>query len=248
MASKNIDIKTPGGVCDSYISYPDTGGPFPAVLMFMDAPGVRPVLKGMADRIASNGFYVLLPNMFYREGRAPLWQVPEIMKPENRPRIMALVQALTADKVVSDAGVFLDFLAAQKDVKPDSKVGLTGYCMGGGMVVRTAAAYPDRVAAGASYHGGRLATDAPDSPHRLADKIKAELYFGHADQDQGMPPEQMARLQEALDAAGTRYQAELYDGALHGYTMSDLPVYNAAACDRHWSSMLGLYDRTLKAA
>jgi carboxymethylenebutenolidase len=248
MANKTIDIKTPDGVCDSYISYPDAGGPFPAVLFYMDGIGVRPVLHQMADRIAASGFYVLLPNMFYRSGRTPLFDVSQILNPENRPKLMELVTSVTPERQVRDAGAFLDFLASQKETKPGSKVGLTGYCMGGAMVMRTAAHYTDRVAAAASFHGGRLATDAPDSPHHLAGQITAELYFGHADQDHGMPLQDIARLDEALKIAGNRYQSELYAGAAHGFTMSDLPAYNKAACERHWDRLLGLYSNTLKAA
>jgi carboxymethylenebutenolidase len=247
MPSKKIDIKTADGVCDCYVSWPDKGGPFPAVLFYMDGIGVRDVLYQMADRIAASGFYVLLPNMFYRAGRVPVFDHREILKPENRPKLMELVFSLTPEKVVSDAGAFLDFLKTPKEVKPGSKVGLTGYCMGGGMVMRTAAAFPDRVAAAAAFHAGRLFTDDPQSPHKLAGQIKAELYFGHADQDQGMTPEQIKGLDDALNAAGTKYEAELYAGALHGYTMPDLPVYNAAACEKHWQKMLALFDRTLKA-
>ncbi len=144
--------------------------------------------------------------------------------------------------------MFLDLLAAQKEVRPDGKVGLTGYCMGGGMVVRTAAQYPDRVAAGASFHGGGLATDDASSPHRLAGKVRGRLYFGHADQDPFMTPEQIDRLDQALTAAGTVYEAELYGGARHGFTMSDLPVYNREAGDKHWRRLLTLFQETLRPA
>jgi carboxymethylenebutenolidase len=248
MASKEIDIETPDGVCDAYISCPDAGGPFPAVLIYMDAVGVRPALKEMADRIAAKGFYVLLPNMFYRDGRAPVMDPTTLFKPENRPRLMELVGSLTAERADSDAGAFLDFLSAQKEVAPGSQVGITGYCMGGGLAVRTAAKFPDRIAAAASFHAGRLATDSPNSPHTLLGAVEAELYFGHADKDEGMNAEQIARLEAALEAAGVRYRSELYEGALHGYTMPDLPIYNQAAAERHWDNLLGLLDRTLKAA
>jgi carboxymethylenebutenolidase len=243
MASKTIDIKTSDGVCDS-----DSGGPFPAVIFFMDGIGIRPVLQQMAGRIAADGYYVLLPNMFYRRGRTPIFDVATILNQENRPALMEIVASLTPELVVRDAGTFLDVLAEQKEVRPGSKVGLTGYCMGGAMVVRTAANYPDRVAAGASFHGGRLVTENPDSPHRLVGKIRCRLYFGHADQDQSMTPEQIGRLDEALRAAGATYMAELYTGALHGFTMSDLPVYNREACDKHWDRLLGLFAETLRAA
>jgi carboxymethylenebutenolidase len=248
VTSKTIDIKTPDGVCDSYISCPNAGGPFAAVLFYMDGIGIRPVLREMADRLAANGFYVLLPNMFYRSGRAAPVDVAEVLKPENRASLMDLVKSLTPERVLRDAGVFLDFLGAQKEVTPGGRVGLTGYCMGGGMVMRTAAHYPERVASAASFHGGRLATDAPDSPHRLVNRITAELYLGHADQDASMTAEDIVRLDEALQKAGARYRAELYTGALHGFTMPDLPVYSKAACDQHWDRLLALYGRTLKVA
>jgi carboxymethylenebutenolidase len=247
MASKTIDIKTADGVCDSYVSHPDGGGSFPAVLFFMDGIGIRPQLRQMADRIAAEGYYVLLPNMFYRRGRAPVFDVATILKPENRPALTELVLSLTPERVLRDAGLFLDLLAAQKEVRPGSKVGLTGYCMGGGMVVRTAAQYPDRIAAGASFHGGRLATEAPESPHRLAGKVRCRLYFGHADQDPAMTTEQIDRLDQALKAAGTVFAAELYTGALHGFTMADLPVYNREACDKHWRRLLDLFKETMGA-
>jgi carboxymethylenebutenolidase len=245
MTNETVDIKTPDGACESYISYPNDAGPFPAVLFYMDGIGVRPVLRDMADRLAGNGYYVLLPNMFYRRGRAAPVDVAEVLKPDNRAALMDLVLSLTPERVVSDAGAFLEFLAAQKEVKSGSPVGLTGYCMGGGMVMRTAAHYAERVACAASFHGGRLATASPDSPHHLVHRITAELYFGHADQDPGMTPEDIARLEDALHKAGRRYQAELYAGALHGFTMPDLPVYNKPACDQHWDRLLALFRRTL---
>lgn len=248
MTNKTVDIETSDGACDSYISHPNGAGPFPAVLFYMDGIGIRPVLREMADRLARSGYYVLLPNMFYRRGRASAVDVGDVLKPDNRAALMELVSSLTPERVVSDAGAFLEFLAAQKEVESGSRVGLTGYCMGGGMVMRTAARYSTRVASAASFHGGRLATASPDSPHHLVPRITAELYFGHADQDQSMTPEDIARLEGALQKAGSRYQAELYTGALHGFTMTDLPVYNKAACDRHWDRLLALFGRTLRLA
>jgi carboxymethylenebutenolidase len=248
VTSKTIDIKTPDGACDSYITCPNAGGPFAAVLFYMDGIGIRPVLREMADRLAAKGYYVLLPNMFYRRGHAAPIDVAKILSPENRASLTDLVHSLTPERVVRDASVFLDFLDAQKEVASSMPVGLTGYCMGGGMVVRTAAHYPGRIASAASFHGGRLATDAPDSPHRLVNRITAELYFGHADQDAGMTAQDIAQLNEALREAGTRHRTELYTGALHGFTMPDLPVYNKAACDQHWDRLFALYAKTLKVA
>ena len=245
MASKMVDIKTPDGVADSYVSYPDSGGPFPAVLFFMDGIGLRDTVKKMADRIAAAGYYVLLPNMYYRKGRAPLWEGASILG--DRPRLMEMVMSLTPERVVGDAGAFLDFLGKQKEVRPGSKVGATGYCMGATHVMRTAAAFPDRVAAGAGFHGGGLASDDPNSPHRLAGQIKARLYFGHADEDAFNTPEQQAKLSDALKAAGRVFRAELYKGAKHGYTMADLPIYDQAAAEKHWQNLLGLLKEALPA-
>ena len=245
MASTSIDIKTPDGTCDAYVSYPDTGGPFPAVLFYMDGIGFRDTVKKMADRIARHGYYVLLPNMFYTFGRGQIMTAAEVFNPDNRPRIMSMIQANKPEKLKSDTHVFLDFLAAQKEVKP-GKIGTTGYCMGGAMVVRAAANFPDRVAAGGAFHAGMLVTDDPQSPHQILGTIKAELYFGHADNDAFATPEQIKTLEAALKAANVRFESELYTGALHGYTMEDLPVYNKDAAERHWSKLLALFERTLK--
>jgi carboxymethylenebutenolidase len=242
-----IDIKTPDGTSDSYISYPDKGGSSPAVLFFMDAIGLRPVLKQMADRVAADGFYVLVPNMFYRSGRAPVMDPAACLKPENAPTLFKMIGSLTPDLVARDAGGFLDFLAKQKEVKPGSKVGLTGYCMGGTLVMRAAAAFPDRIAAGACFHAGGLVSDDPHSPHRLVEKIKARLYFAHADNDSFNTQEQISQLEKTLKAANAMYQSELYKGALHGFTMTDLPVYNKEACDKHWQKMMSLFKETLAA-
>jgi carboxymethylenebutenolidase len=249
MIRKTIDIKTHDGVCDAYVACPESGGPYPAVLFFMDGAGVRPVLHNMADRIAANGYYVLLPNMYYRKGRAPLVDHNEIFKnPAAREKLMSLVASITPDGLVADAGVFLEFLAKQKEVVPGSKVGTNGYCMGGGMVMRTAAAYPDRIGAGASFHGGRLATDEPNSPHLLLNKIKADMYFGHADNDEYMTADQIAKLDAALQKVSFSYESELYKGILHGWTMTDFPIYDAAAGDKHWRRLLGLFGKALKSA
>ena len=246
MASKPIDIKTPDGTCDAYVSYPDAGGPFPAVLFYMDGIGFRDTVKQMADRIASHGYYVLLPNMFYTFGRGQVMTKEEVFNPDNRPRLMQMIMANTPEKLKSDTKAFLDFIAAQKEVKPGSKIGATGYCMGGAMVVRAAAAFPDRVAAGGAFHAGMLVSDDPHSPHKLLGTVKAELYFGHADNDSFATPEQIKTLEAALKAANVKNESELYVGAAHGYTMPDLPVYNKDAAEKHWIKLIALLDRNLK--
>jgi carboxymethylenebutenolidase len=152
---------------------------------------------------------------------------------------------LTPEGAMRDAEAYLDVLARRDEVT-DGPVGLTGYCMGGRLALRTAAGFPDRVAAAASFHGGNLANDAEDSPHRQADRIRAEVYVAHADNDRSMPPEQQQRLEEALSSAGVSFKAELYDGAAHGFTQADTPAYDEQATERHWTNLFGLFERTLR--
>jgi carboxymethylenebutenolidase len=248
MKTKTIDIQTKDGACDSYIAHPEGAGPFPAVLFLMDAFGPRPWLYEMADTIAARGYYVLLPNLFYRARKAPVVDGTFPVKPADLPafhqQIMPLIQSLRPEQSISDAKAFLDFLSQQKDAHA-GKVGLTGYCMGGRLALRMAEEFPDRIAAAASFHGGNLATEAADSPHHFVGKVKAELYFGHADNDKSMPPEQINRLEQALQTAGVRYESELYQGAAHGFTMRDLPAYNEGALARHWQKLFALFARTL---
>ncbi|MEV7888832.1 dienelactone hydrolase family protein [Streptomyces sp. NPDC002817] len=243
-----IDIPTQDGTADAYLAHPDDGAPHPAVLLYMDAFGLRPHLKGMADRLASAGYTVLVPNVFYRSGRAPLVELPDFIDPAERPEIIASLRpaalSLTPEGAMRDAAVYLDWLA-ESPLATDGKAGVTGYCMGAGLALRTAGTHPDRVAAAAGFHGAFLATDAPDSPHLLADRITAELYFGHADQDSTNPADQMARLDKALAAAGVRHRAEVYSGAHHGFTQADTAMYSAEATDRHWAALLELLGRTL---
>jgi carboxymethylenebutenolidase len=243
-----IDIPTPDGTADAYLAHPDDGAPHPAVLLYMDAFGLRPHLKGMADRLASAGYTVLVPNVFYRSGRAPLVELPDFINPAERPEIIASLRpaalSLTPEGAMRDAAAYLDWLAASP-LTTDGKVGVTGYCMGAGLALRTAGTHPDRVAAAAGFHGAYLATDAPDSPHLLADRITAELYFGHADNDSTNPADQIDRLDKALTAAGVRHHGETYAGAHHGFTQADTAMYSAEATERHWAALLELLGRTL---
>jgi carboxymethylenebutenolidase len=240
MPSQATEIRTADGTCPAYAAWPASGGPAPAVLLLMDGIGYRPVLQAKADRLAAAGYYALVPNLFYRRPGEPRLPGAQLLQPENRPLLTELVQTLTPDVVLRDAAAFLDHLASRPEVAAERRFGVVGYCMGGSMAVRVAAAFPQRIGVAASFHAGRLVTDAPTSPHRLVSQIEAELYFGHADRDPGMTPAQVEALQAALQAAGSRYASELYAGALHGFTMPDLPVYDAAACARHWERLLGL--------
>jgi carboxymethylenebutenolidase len=248
MQHSSVDVKTADGVADAYLARPDGDGAHPAVLFVMDAIGLRPRIEEMADRIAQQGYVVLAPNVFYRAGRAPVLAPPDFSDPDDRAGFMQavrpLIDQLTPERAASDGAAYLDCLAG---LAP-GPVAITGYCMGGRMGWRIAAAHPDRVAALGSFHGGGLATDAPDSPHLSAEDLEAELYFGHADQDRSMTADQIAVLEGALHDAGARYRSELYEGAMHGYTMADMAAYDEAACERHFTELFGLLDRTLKAA
>jgi carboxymethylenebutenolidase len=244
-----LDIKTKDGVCDSFIVYPDDQKPHPAVIMIMDGFGPRAHLYQMARTISSKGFYVLLPNMFYRVRRAPIIEMKLPLRPEDMPelfknKLMPLLQGYDPESGLSDIAVFFDFLSQQPQVLP-GKIRFTGYCFGGAMSIRAAARYPEKINAVGSFHAGNLATDAANSPHLQVDQIKAELYIAHADNDQSMPPEQMERLKIALDQSGVKYEAELYSGSAHGFTMADLPAYNEAAFNRHWKKLFDLLERSL---
>ncbi|MER7807688.1 dienelactone hydrolase family protein [Streptomyces sp900116325] len=244
----SVDIPTQDGAADAYLTHPDDATPHPAVLLYMDAYGLRPHLKKMADRVARAGYTVLVPNVFYRHGRAPVVELPDVIDSARRPEIFErlgpIITSLTPDLAMRDADAYLRRLTACP-LTTDGPVGITGYCMGAGLALRTAGTYPERVAAVAGFHGGRLATDSPDSPHLLADRITAEVYFGHADQDPSLPPEQINRLDEALTAGGVRHRCEVYTGARHGFTQADTAAYDSTADKRHWTALLALLDRAL---
>ena len=249
LRTSTLDIETRDGVADAYLAAPEGLGPYPGVLLYMDAFGPRPRLEEMAQHIASAGYVVLLPHVFYRQGRAPLVDTSDLMDPEARGRLFETLnpwlQQLTPERSMSDAEAYVDVLGSHDEVA-DGPLGVVGYCMGGALALRTAAHLPERFAAAAAFHPARLATDAADSPHLLADRLKAEVYVASADQDRGMPPEQQARLDAALSAAGVRHVCEQYDGAAHGFTMADTAVFDEAATERHWERLLDLFGRTLR--
>lgn len=247
MSRTEVSIPTPDGNARAFVFTPEGRGPWPAVIFFMDAPAIRPALFGMSQRLADHGYYVLLPDMFWRAGPYEPIDIAKAFKDEAARREVfgRLMGSTNPEKQMSDTGAFLDFLAKQPEVAGD-KVGMTGYCMGGGIALRAAGTFPDRIAAAACFHGGRLATDAPDSPHLLAPKIRARILVAGADEDAGFPPEQAETLKAALDAAGVDNAVTIYAGARHGYAPPDMPVYNEAASERHWRELLALLDGTLK--
>ncbi|WP_055489205.1 dienelactone hydrolase family protein [Streptomyces sp. TP-A0356] len=244
----SVDIPTEDGTADAYLVHPDDQVPHPAVLLYMDAFGLRPSLRKMADRLAENGYTVLVPNVFYRDGRAPVVELPDFIDTSERPelfqQIMPLIQSVTPERAERDADAYLRRLAECPQAA-DGPVGVTGYCMGARLALRTAGSHPDRVAAVAGFHGGRLATDTPDSPHLVADRVTAEAYFGHADQDPSLPAEQIERLEKALTEAGVDHRCEVYSGAPHGFTQEDTSDYHPEAAERHWRELLALLNRAL---
>lgn len=247
MNRTELTIDAAGGPCPASVFRPATGhGPWPAVLFFMDGIGIRPALFEIADRIAQRGYYVLLPDLFYRSGPGTavdpkrLFAEPALRAEWSKNVIGALDHA----KVRADTACFLAFLSAQSDVVQPA-VATTGYCMGGGFALAAAGHFPDRVVAAASYHGGRLATDAPDSPHLLAPKMKARVYVAGAIEDASFPDDMKRRLEDALRAAGVAFTVETYEGARHGWVPSDMPVHDPAAARRHDETLLALLDATI---
>jgi carboxymethylenebutenolidase len=244
MAEKNVDIKTADGVADCELFSPEGPGPWPGVIMYPDIGGLRPVFRDMARRLASDGFVVLVPNPFYRASRVPVYSDFKFGDEKTTERMGEVRKFVTPTGIASDAHALVNFLASQPQVK--GKIGTVGYCMGGGMAMRTAAAEPDKVAAAASFHGGQLASDDPQSPHLLAPKIKARMYFGFAIEDRSMPPEAVEKLKLALDAAGVSYDGETYAGARHGWCVKDHNVYHEHQAEHAWDHLVHFFKQTLQ--
>ncbi|MFD4245353.1 dienelactone hydrolase family protein [Streptomyces sp. NPDC058525] len=246
MPTKTLQIPTADGQADAFAALPDHGERHPGVLLYPDAFGARPELEDKARELAGHGYYVLVPNLYYRHGPAPVVELPEHIGAEARPalfaRLMPLVQEHSTERVLRDADAYLRFLAAQPEVA-EGPVATIGYCLGAALAMRTATAYPDRVAAVAGFHPGFLVTDAPDSPHRLVSELTAQVHLGLAEGD--LTPEALAELNKAFDAAGVGYTTEIYPGTVHGFTMSDTDAFNPAALQRHWDRLLPLLGRTL---
>lgn len=243
----DIDVRTPDGVADAYLARAPGGAePAPGVLLLMDAFGLRPRIREMADRIAAGGYHVLAPNLFYRAGRAPVLPMPDMSDEDARAAHMARVRELTGQltpaRLAADGAAYLDALGEVAR----GPAGIAGYCMGVRLALRIAAAHPDRVAALGGFHGGGLVTDAPDSPHTVVGPIRARLHLAHADEDRSNTPEQIAALDAALDRAGVEHRTEVYAGARHGYTMADIPAYDEAACERHFAALGDLLDGALR--
>ncbi|HEX5432491.1 MAG TPA: dienelactone hydrolase family protein [Bryobacteraceae bacterium] len=250
----DVEIKTPDGTCDAAFIHPSTGS-HPGVLIWTDAFGLRPVFRDMARRLAAEGFSVLVPNPFYRVAKAPVFTDVasfNFQNPEDRAKLGPLMGSVSAAGAAeTDAAAYIGFLDAQKQIDRSKKIGTQGYCMGGPLIVRTAAAMPGRVGAAASFHGGGLVTDRPDSPHLLAPKIEARMYFGIAANDDKQQPDAKTKLKEALSAANVSAEIEVYPEAMHGWCVADMPkqngnpLYHETEAERAWSKLLALYKRAL---
>lgn len=245
MTQTQIELRTEDGACPAFVFRPEGDGPFPAVLVFMDGVGIRPAMLEIGARLAASGYYALLPDLFYRAGPyAPMDPKVMFADPARRAELFGrFMSGATAANVMRDARSFLDYLAAQTDVR-QSAIGTTGYCMGGRLSLVAAGTFPERIAAAASYHGANLANDAPESPHRLAPKMKARVYVAGATDDASFPAEQKARLEEALTAANVRHVVETYP-ARHGWVLTDMPAHDPAQAERHWRTLLALFAETL---
>jgi carboxymethylenebutenolidase len=243
---KAIEIRTADGTADGFLCAPEGSGSWPGIIQLTDIHGVRPVARDLAKRIAAKGYVVLLPNVFYRTGKAPL---PDFtFKPGDEKamaRFRELAGPLTADAMERDGGAYVDFLAKQAGVMP-GKMGVVGYCFTAAMAMRTAAARPERIVAVAGFHGGRLFTADSTSPHTILPRIKARFYFGHATEDHSMPKEAIEKFEQALRAWGGKFESETYDGAHHGWTQPDMPAYNEPAAERAFEKLIELFDATLK--
>jgi carboxymethylenebutenolidase len=246
----DVQVRTPSGTCDAALVHPRGDGRWPAAILFVDAFGLRPAMRDMAKRLAADGYTVLVPNPFYRSAKPPgIDPGFDFTNPADRAKLEALRAPLTSDAVMQDATAYVKFLDSQSSVDKKAKMGVFGYCMGGPMTMQAAAAQPERISAGASFHGGGLVTDKPDSPHLLVPKMKAQYYFGVAANDDQRQPDAKTKLDEAFRAAHLPAKIEVYEGTLHGWCVKDMPlqdgkpIYNAASAERAWGELVAVFKR-----
>ena len=245
VTAANVQVPTPDGMADCHSVHPSSGA-HPGVLIWPDALGLRPAFEQMGKRLAESGYSVLVVNPYYRTERAPILPEGASFRDEaTRKKVFPLMRSLTPERTVTDAKAFVGFLDGRKAVAKDRKMGTTGYCMGGSMTMRTAAAFPDRIGAGASFHGGRLVTDRPNSPHLLVPRIRARYLFAIAENDDKKEPKAKTVLREAFAAAKLAAEIEVYAGTLHGWCPPDSAVYHEAQAERAWSRLLALFESAL---
>ena len=245
---QHLSVNVNNDSCEFYLARPTEEGNYPGVLFLMDAFGIRPYLYQMADQLAAEGYIVFMPNIFFHTKKIPVTSAAfpltiEAM-PQARADIMGLARNFNLTQGLADIGIYLKYLSEQNGF--NGKIGVTGYCMGGGLAIRAAGTFPDQIQAVACFHAGNLVTEAADSPHTFVSKIKAHVYAAHADNDANLPQEQIEKFQKALESSNLKFKAEIYSGAAHGFTMTDLPAGNAAATEKHWKNLLELFSSALK--
>ncbi len=248
MIEETLDINTADGQMETFICRPERGGPYPAVFFLMDAPGIREELRDMTRRLATVGYYVLLPNLYYRAGRDTIYG-PDVLKEDSaeHERMRAVRTKMTIPPVMQDIAAMLAFVDQQGEVEKGA-VGCHGYCMSGPYALAAAARYPDRVAAAASFYGTWLVSDAEESPHHSLGQVKGELYIACAEHDDLAPLSMVEELQDLFKQAGVAGEIELYPGVHHGFAFPERWCYDKPAAERHWERLLALYRRRLDAA
>ncbi len=246
MIEQAIEIRTADGTSDGFLYREDNGSRRPGVIHLTDIGGIRPDHRNMARRLAEKGFTVLLPNVFYRTGKPPMFDfTPTMGEERTMKRFAQLAGPMTPDAMERDGAAYVDFLEIQQGVS-EGAMGVVGYCFTGAMAMRTAAARPGQIAGAASFHGGGLFSAAPGSPHHVLSRIRAQLYFGHATNDQSMPAEAIKNLELALETWRGKYKSEIYEGALHGWTVPGGPVYNHQQAERAFETLAAFFTDTLK--
>ncbi len=243
MIEKQVDVPAKTGAMSTFICHPERGSPHPVVLFYMDAPGIREELRNMARRLASAGYYVMLPNLYYRSGVEELGAFIGEAAAETRKKMFALMGSLNIALVMEDTDALVAF-ANGDPAASKGAMGTVGYCMSGQFAICAAARHPDRVAAAASIYGVRLKTDRADSPHHAAHRAKAEIYVAWAETDHYAPLEELEPFRQSL--AGLNAEVELYKGAEHGFAFPERPAYHRDAAERHWERLFALFGRTLK--
>ena len=242
MIDQQIEIPTKDGHTTTFMTHPERGGPFPIIIFYMDAPAIREELRDMARRLGTSGYYVMLPNLYYRAGVMELGPLPADPEAPERKRMFELMNGINIPLVMEDTRALLAYAEGQSAARTDI-IGTVGYCMSGRYAINAATHFPDRVKAAASIYGVQLATDQPDSPHLAAQKTKAELYFACAETDIYAPQEIIDKVTQAM--AGANAEVEVYPGTHHGFAFPKRPVYDRDAAERHWERLLALYRRNL---
>jgi carboxymethylenebutenolidase len=256
MVDTDVEVKTADGTCDAALIHPKGSGQWPGVILFVDIFGLRPTMREMAKRLAANGYTVLVPNPYYRTTKAPgLPGTLDFASADDRAKIAKVREPMTDAAVMSDTTAYVKFLDSQRMLRKTAKMGVFGYCMGGPMTMQAAAANPARVGAGASFHGGGLVTDKPDSPHLKVPQMKAQFYIAIAANDDQRQPDAKIKLAEAFKAANLNEKQEVYDGCMHGWCVKDMPngpdgkpLYNEAGAEKAWGELIALYRRAVASA